>query len=49
MKMIIISMAIAVTAFTACNNSNNKSADVTKPKKDSANVKPAAEIGRAHV
>lgn len=36
-------MAIAVTAFTACNNSNNKSADVTKPKNDSANVKPAAD------
>jgi hypothetical protein len=43
MKNIIISTAVAVIAFTACNNSNNKSADVTNTKNDSAAAKSVTD------
>ena len=36
-------MAIAVVAFTACNNNTNKSADVTNTKNDSVTAKPVAD------
>lgn len=39
MKNIIISIAVAAIAFTACNNSDNKSADTQSTKTDSGTAK----------